>query len=166
MYVLLKLKFLLQIGYMTNGNKFISIKNVFLPISIRTTGSDRLSTCQSYKTKLSKTTTESLPVEEATVAKEDDWSPIWDFLPNVDKNSKTKEMYNVIIVMLCIGLGFLIFMIVTIRMLYNMFKFKQGIEEPSSKKRKKAAAKRNKRTSSVTSRRFSRASSIISSRST
>jgi len=156
---------LIQIATMTNGDRLSFIKNVFLPASIRhTTRSDHSSTyCQTYKTKSPKMTS-SFPVEETTsLVKEDDWSPIWEFLPNVEKNPKTKDTYQVAIVMFFVGLGFLIFMIVTIRILYNMFKFKQGIDNESSKKTK--AAKKRKRTNSVISRRASRASSVISTRS-
>lgn len=147
---------------MANGDRLNFIRNVFLPASIRTTRFDRPSFCQSFKTKTSKSTTPS-PVEEATVVEEDDWSPIWEFLPNVEKNPKTKDTYHVAIVMLCIGLGFLIFMVVTIRILYNMFKFKQGIESP--KRKKNRTSRKSRRTSSITNRRLSRASSIISARS-
>jgi len=157
---------LIQIATMTNGDRLNFVKSVFLPASIHhTTRSDHSSTyCQTYKTKSPKMTS-SFPVEETTVVvKEDDWSPIWEFLPNVEKNPKAKDTYQVAIVMFFVGLGFLIFMIVTIRILYNMFKFKQGIDNESSKKTKKAAKKR-KRTNSVISRRASRASSVISTRS-
>lgn len=151
---------------MTNGDRLNFVKNVFLPASIRrTTRSERPSTdCQSYKTKSPKTTTSTAAEEATTAVKEDDWSPIWEFLPNVDKNPKAKDTYQTVLIMFCVGLGFLIFMIVTIRMLYKMFKFKQGAENESSKKKKKAT-KNRKRTDSVISRRTSRASSIISTRS-
>lgn len=128
------------------------------------TRSDRPSSCESFKTKPSITTIES-SVEESTSANEDDWSPIWGFLPNAEKNPKVKDAYHTVIVMLCIGLGFLIFMLVAIRILYNMFKFKQGNDESSSNKKKKKTTKKPRRTSSVMSRRLSRASSIISTRS-
>lgn len=147
---------------MTNGDRLNFIRNVFLPASIRTARTDHTTSCQSYKTKPPKTTTTS-PLEEVTVVKGDDWSPIWEFLPNAEKDPKTKGTYQVIVIMLCIGFGFLIFMIVTIRILYNMFKFKQGNDD-SFRKVKKATRKR-KRTSSVISRRASRASSILSTRS-
>lgn len=147
---------------MANGDRLNFIKNVFLPASIRTAKSDHSQICQPFKTKSLKSTTIA-PIEEATVVEEDDWSPIWEFLPNVEKNPKTKDFYHVITVMLCIGLGFLIFMIVTIRVLYKMFKFKSGSESP---KRSKRATRKPRRTSSITSRRLSRASSIISARST
>lgn len=156
---------LIQVATMTNGDRLNFLKNVFLPSSIRTSRVDHPSTCQSFKTKAHRTTTES-SVEEATVTKEDDdWSPIWEFLPNADKNPKAKSTYHVITVMLCIGLGFLIFMLVTIRILYNMFKFKQGNDNSRGKKKKKTTTRNPRRTSSVTSRRFSRASSITSMRS-
>lgn len=146
---------------MKNGDNLNFIKNVYLT---RITRFDRPSSCQSYKTKLLKTTTDS-SLEELTSVKEDDWSPIWEFLPNAEKNPKTKDTYHTIIVILCIGLGFLIFMLVAIRILYNMFKFKQGNDESSSNKKKKKSPKRPRRSSSVTSRRLSRVSSIISTRS-
>ncbi|VVC31521.1 Periplasmic binding protein-like I,Receptor, ligand binding region [Cinara cedri] len=157
------------ISTMTNGERLNFIKNVYLPTLIRTAKFDRPAMCgQSHKIKpkLTKTTTTvASTMEEATVAKEDDdWSPIWQFLPNSEKHPKTKDMYHTITVMLCIGFGFLLFMIVMIRMLYNMFKFKQGDDQSSSKKKKKAS-RRPRRTGSVVSRRLSRASSIISTRS-
>lgn len=154
---------LIQIATMMNGDRLNFLKNVFLPSSIGTTRTEHPSSCQSFKTISHKTTTEQ-SVEEATVMKEDDWSPIWEFLPNAEKNPKTKSTYHVITVMLCIGLGFLIFMLVTIRILYNMFKFKQG-NDNSRSNRKKKTTRKPRRTSSVTSRRFSRASSITSMRS-
>jgi len=142
------------------------VKNVFLPSSIRSNKSDRSAFCQSYKTKQTKTTATVPPIEDATAAKGDDWSPIWQFLPSGEKNHKTKSTYQGIVVMLCIGFGFLIFMIVSMRILYNVFKFKQGNDESSSKRRKKAEkANKAKRTGSTTSRRLSRVSSIISTRS-
>lgn len=143
------------------------MKNVFLPSSIRSNKiSDRSAFCQSYKTKQTKTAATVPPVEDATGAKEDDWSPIWQFLPSGEKNHKTKSAYQGIVVMLCIGFGFLIFMIVSMRILYNVFKFKQGNDESSSKRRKRLEkANKPRRTSSVTSRRLSRVSSIISTRS-
>jgi len=145
------------------------MKNVFLPSSIRSNKiSDRSAFCQSYKTKQTKTTATATvpPVEDLTGAKEDDWSPIWQFLPSGEKNHKTKSTYQGIVVMLCIGFGFLIFMIVSMRILYNVFKFKQGNEESSRKRRKREEkAKKPRRTGSVTSRRLSRVSSIISTRS-
>lgn len=151
---------------MTNGDRLNFIKNVFLPASIRRTiTSDHPSTyCQSYKIKLPKIAPSSPAEEATTVEKEDDWSPIWEFLPIAEKNPKAKDTYQMVIVMFFVGLGFLIFMIITIRMLYNMFKFKQGVDNESSKKTKMAAKKR-RRTDSVISRRVSRASSIISTRS-
>lgn len=150
---------------MTNGDRLSFIKNVFLPATLHTDKSDHPSSCQSYKTKPAhKTVTES-PTEEATVAKDnddgvDDWSPIWEFLPNTEKNPKSKVTYHTITVMLCISVGFLIFMILAIRILYKMFKFKQGNEETAS--RRKKMAKKHRRTNSVTSRRLSRAGSILS----
>jgi len=142
------------------------MKNVFLPSLVRSYRSDRSAFCQSHhKTKQTKTTTDP-PLEDTTAAKEDDWSPIWQFLPSGEKNQKTKSTYQVLIVMLCIGFGFLIFMIITMRILYNIFKFKQGNDEYSNKRRKKAEkSMKPRRTSSVTSRRLSRVSSIISTRS-
>lgn len=156
-------KTVIQIATMMNGDRLNFLKNVFLPSSIRMTRADHPYSCQSFKINSHKTTIEP-SVEEATVKKEDDWSPIWEFLPNVEKNPKSKDTYHVITVMLCIGFGFLIFMLVTIRILYNMFKFKQG-NDNSQNKRKKKTARKPGRTSSVTSRRFSRASSITSMRS-
>ncbi|XP_022172162.1 uncharacterized protein LOC111034998 [Myzus persicae] len=154
------------ISTITNGDRMSFVKNVFLPSSIRSNRSDRSAFCQSYKTKQTKTVATVPPVEEATAAKEDDWSPIWQFLPSGEKNQKTKSPYQGIIVMLCIGFGFLIFMIVSMRILYNVFKFKQGNDESSSKRRKREEkAKKPRRTGSVTSRRLSRVSSIISTRS-
>lgn len=160
---------MLQIATMANGDRLNFIKNVFLPASIRMTSkSDNPSSCRSFKTKIISTTAVA-DTEEATVAKDDDdWSPIWDFLPNSEKNpNKTKDVYHTITVMLCIGLGFLIFMIVMIRVLYSVFKFKQSDDQSSSKKKKRAGnTKRSRRMSSVTSRRLSRVNSIISTRST
>lgn len=165
---------------MTNGDRLIFMKNVFLPASIRSTNnrSDRSLFCQSHKTKQTKAATVQPPstaddesdATTATKNADNDWSPIWQFLPSGEKNQKTKSTYNVIIVMLCVGLGFLIFMIVTMRMLFNIFKFKQGDGGSSSKRRKRAekaerANKKPRRTSSVTSRRLSRVSSIMSIRS-
>lgn len=118
---------------MTNGDRLSFIKNVFLPASLHTSKSDHPSSCHSYRTKPHKTVTTESPAEEATVAKDnnddgDDWSPIWEFLPNTEKNPKAKVTYHTITVMLCISVGFLIFMILAIRILYKMFKFKQGNE--------------------------------------
>jgi len=156
----------MQIATVTNGDRLSFMKNVFLPSSIRSNRSDRLAFCQSYKTKQTKTAPTVPPVEDATAAKEDDWSPIWQFLPSGEKNHKTNSTYQGIVVMLCIGFGFLIFMIVSMRILYNIFKFKQGNDESSSKIRKKAEkARQTRRMGSATSRRLSRVSSIISTRS-
>lgn len=146
-----------------NGDRLNFIKNIYLTPSIRTTRSNHPSSCQSYKTKLSITTTETLS-EESTSVKEDDWSPIWEFLPNSEKNPKMNDNYQTVIVILCICVGFLIFMLVAIRMLYNLFKFNQGNDESSNKKKKKSS-KKPRRSSSVVSRRLSRTSSIISTRS-
>lgn len=153
---------------MTNGDRLSFIKNVFLPATLHTAKSDHPSSCQSYKIKSHKTVITESPTEEATVAKDnnddggggDDWSPIWEFLPNTEKNPKSKVTYHTITVMLCISVGFLIFMILAIRILYKMFKFKQGNEQSSS--RRKKMAKKHRRNNSVTSRRLSRASSILS----
>jgi hypothetical protein len=148
-----------------NGDRLNFMKNVFLPASIRSNRSDRTAFCQSHKIKQTKTATTS-SVEDTIDAKEDDWSPIWQFLPSVEKNLNTKSTYHGIVVMLCIGFGFLIFMIVTMRILYNIFKFKQGNDESSNRRKNKSVkAQKPRRTSSITSRRLSRVSSILSTRS-
>ncbi|XP_025206748.1 uncharacterized protein LOC112602728 [Melanaphis sacchari] len=153
------------IATITNGDRLSFMKNVFLPASIRSNRSNRSAFCQLQKIKQTKTAT-TTSVEDATDVKEDDWSPIWQFLPSVEKNLNTKSTYRGMVVMLCIGFGFLIFMIVTMRILYNIFKFKQGNDESSNRRRNKAAkVQKPRRTSSVTSRRLSRVSSIISTRS-
>lgn len=153
---------------MTNGERLNFIKSVFLPASIRAARSGRPSTCsQSHNVKLKLPKTTSTTLEKNTVTKEDDdWSPIWEFLPNSEKHPKTKDTYYTVTVILCVGVGFLIFMIVTMRMLYNMFKFKQGDDDQSSSKRRKKTSRRPRRTGSVVSRRLSRSGSIISTRST
>ncbi|XP_050436197.1 uncharacterized protein LOC126842975 isoform X2 [Adelges cooleyi] len=161
------------VAKLTNGDRLNFIKNVFLPASTRmTTGglTDRPSPCQSYQPKSPKpTTVVPTPDDEdvVTVAREqDDWSPIWKFLPNGDKQPKEKDTYHVVTVLLCIGLGFLLFMIITIRILYKMFTFSQGNDQSSSKKKKKSNNTRASRGNSVSSRRVSRTSSIASTRST
>lgn len=160
---------MLQIATIANGDRLNFIKNVFLPALIRVASmSDHPNSCRSFKTKTISTTA-AADAEEATVAKDDDdWSPIWDFLPNSEKNpNKAKDAYHTITVMLCIGLGFLIFMVVMIRVLYSVFKFKQSDDHSSNnKKRRAGTSKRSRRTGSVTSRRLSRVNSIISTRST
>uniref|UniRef100_A0A2S2NB83 Receptor ligand binding region domain-containing protein n=1 Tax=Schizaphis graminum TaxID=13262 RepID=A0A2S2NB83_SCHGA len=153
------------IATIMNGDRLNFMKNVFLPASVRSNRSDRTAFCQLHKIKQTKTATTS-SVDDTTDAKEDDWSPIWQFLPSVEKNLNTKSTYQGIVVMLCIGFGFLIFMIVTMRILYNIFKFKQGNDESSNRRRNKSAkVQKPRRTSSITSRRLSRVSSIISTRS-
>lgn len=164
---------------MTNGERLNFVKNVFLPVATRTARPHRPSSCdQSYKVKSKppKSPTPTASTTETAVAEEDvgggggggddDWSPIWEFLPNSEKHPKTKDTYQSVAVILFVGVAFLIFMVVTMRMLFNVFKFKQGDDQQSSKNRKKSSSRSPRRTGSAISRRARRASSITSARST
>ncbi|XP_050536387.1 uncharacterized protein LOC126902809 [Daktulosphaira vitifoliae] len=157
------------VAKLTNGDRLNFIKNVYLPVSTKlTTGfAGNSPSCLLYKSKLSQFTTLASTADITVSEKEsDDWSPIWNFLPNGNKNPNQKnDSYHVFVVLICIGVGFGLFMIITIRMLYKMFKF-QTSDTNQSKKKRKSEKKKAKRSSSVSSRKFSRTGSVISIRST